>query len=675
MKKEISIKNLNLLEYNPRSNDLFKFIKGQDTYKNIWHFIYSEGNSKNQIDIAVDLFKYEEDFEDFIILVKSITTRGFNSDLDRLIIIQTKEKDNLVAEGNRRLLAMKILLEEGFFIRLTSIIMDLYKEDSPVELLYTQEEDIDYDDKNNGTITFPMSEIGEEIGTKKDESFLMHYKKLISAVGECWDDLSETPTITLKEKIEVIYYEEGVEFSFERDGNKIDDVVIQRSFPAPGGKRKWPRFQTLLNIFKFFEYSLGRETNQNSNLNYNQAIKKTANKFARSENYIKTELYSAKLIMIIKKNYNGDKMNSIVDWKKLKTTAIEQSLTNINLDFFQELPNNSNFKNVLGIKWDSKNSTLEFSEFNILKIDRKINKGDFIKEFSTFLVDEYLERKYTTRGWKEGANKENIYHLFGYYLPDSGKTINEMLGSWDENEVKYAIEIREVLTSLNKQTINLFKNLPKNETNTFSVLLLNYGRRVILNEVNNLFKNYESLVLEEFPYFTIGSIARNIYELSILFLISNSKELREYMYNKSEKVRNIKRVDTFLKKNEIFMENDEFDKNIFKLLNEDNDHCTRFFKDITSGEKGFLQRKIINSSIDILGNKDIVITLKEIKDVYDNNLFNEVVHSPFVFLLTKNEKNISIIVNKSLKLIELFVDLVGIDSIQKIKDLKEMTYD
>ena len=83
-----SVDNLKLWSNNPRLDPSSKLVTVRD--------------------FVEELISDDNDEQNFLTLMRSIATRGFQS-FDPVVVWQNKDKDFVVAEGNRRVMALKLL--------------------------------------------------------------------------------------------------------------------------------------------------------------------------------------------------------------------------------------------------------------------------------------------------------------------------------------------------------------------------------------------------------------------------------------------------------------------------------------------------------------------------------------------------------------------------------------
>ena len=103
-KETDNLKKLRISQYNPRFTVLTN-LTGEDLIRNITK------SDQEQSQIAQHLFKLEGNLKDLVDLTNSIRG-GFDSSEEKIILVQDEGKNYYVAEGNRRIMILKILNQE-----------------------------------------------------------------------------------------------------------------------------------------------------------------------------------------------------------------------------------------------------------------------------------------------------------------------------------------------------------------------------------------------------------------------------------------------------------------------------------------------------------------------------------------------------------------------------------
>lgn len=103
-KETDNLRKLRISQYNPRFTVLTN-LTGEDLIRNITKF------DQEQSQIAQHLFELEGNLKDLVDLTNSIRG-GFDSSEEEIILVQDEGKNYYVAEGNRRIMILKILNQE-----------------------------------------------------------------------------------------------------------------------------------------------------------------------------------------------------------------------------------------------------------------------------------------------------------------------------------------------------------------------------------------------------------------------------------------------------------------------------------------------------------------------------------------------------------------------------------
>ena len=684
----VKLEELELLDWNPRFSDLY--FEKDSKLKNLWFEIYEKGNKKSQIQIAAALLEYEDNFSDFIILLNSLAKDGFNENLDRIIVIETKNQKKLIAEGNRRLLALKILLIPNFF---SALQIDFFKKKSSDNRVDNFDDQIEYEDGNLVSYTEKV----EKDWDSKNKNF----KKLAKCVEEnkkLLEAEENKDKLSMGMELEVILFKQGrggFDFNREADCENITKVVIGRSTSAPGGKRKWPRYQTLTNTWNVYSYYFANNIKREDNKN--KSINETANLLFRDPGYIENELKYAKFIHILKWYYEkyDDKDNMINmelddDWNKLQTSAIELSINNINLEPIPEV-NENNFKKLMQIEWDINSLELKFSNFKY----RGEKNDEFISKFSHFLIDTYLGGWYTSRGWKEEKGFEPIYLLLNIPFNEDGKKISTLLNSDDvqiktdaQEVIKNSLLMKESANKILKSVSYLKTSMPK-KTKDLTVILLDSIISISKNEVFPLVRNIKKFSYENIPFFVLGSFSRSLSEISFLYLVAHYKELRKHVFYSLKDFSDSSKTYLQEQGSEIFRENSDFENKIYNDLASSDlpkqKSVRLFFKELGGGTFYWSMYK---QTIDILSGSGNLEEAENFKKIYaflfkDNKKLSEfkgketlntIIHSPFIFNLPSNHKEIALIFQLTSELIEAIYNLLHLNP-EKINELEEKKYD
>lgn len=605
--KRLSIKDLKLFDLNPRYTDYLE-IK--------WDYIRETGNYKSQDEIALDLLKYEEDFNEFKTLLKSLFENGYQNDQDKLICLETKNSEYIILEGNRRILASKMIINPDWA---NTIFANLKNKIS------------------NDSLSFENDEffLEEEIIQRKKTIELM-IKWFNSNIKP-----KENKYIDSFTDVEVSFFSNDIPLNDEVI-SIINKTIFGRSVSAPGGKKRWPRFQTLKNTFDVFNKFLSETKN------IENALEKSALFLFRSKSSFKQELFSAQFIMFLKDNYYGDL--KLEDWKMLRTSAIELSIDVIDISYIVNSPSLKNFLEI-------KNNIGEEISLN----EEKITKD----KLSLFLIDKYLEGYYTTRGWKKNKTKKPLYSILGeqWTSESFGELRSEV---FEVNKIydlaKDLLKISELLPEV--------KYIPPSDSSEH--ILKVFMSREVKNEVKRLLYDFDNQTIYTYPYFSLASLARTSVELFGIYVFSMSLSFRKEFSNR---IINNKGSDLIIKKKQkkvqpyfslfsLYQSNDSYElkggDDIFKDLF--NDFNTQ---DLYSEIRAVMKLDNPNEIFfPILNNDQLFANKKEFYydmfDNYSNVIFNRTVHAPYWLNTYKQIKRIEQIMSKSISIINDFCRILGI---------------
>ncbi len=599
------ISEFKLLDYNPRYTDFYDIN---------WNEIKEKGNSKTQIQIALDLLKYEGDFTSFSTLLKSLK-KGYNNDADTIISIQTKKGDLIVVEGNRRMLASRMLYDEEF----SNSLLENYKNFILInKISYLDNKEEEDDQEENESMKSIMKLESLIVNLRNSPDFNISFDDYITSQIFLYkaEDLTEEEII------------------------KINEAILSRSVSAPGGKLGWPRFQTLKNTYDIFR-------NQTGTLD--ERVDKTAGFLNRSKTSVNKELENATFIMILKKHYSS---NDTLNWKALKTSAIELSINTIAINMYVPFVNLRDF---LGIKWEIGDDDFEYKE--------KSHKTT--EEIANFLIDSFFyKRNYSTRGWKKKKSKRDLIEFLG--IEKYQENFFEIESSDNLSKINIVKEIRESTEDF----IKLFKAL-ETETDTRDqikylksaepeFILKFYMKRLLKQEIQILSGDIGEMDEQTYPYYSFVSMGRNVYELMWVLIFVRNEEFRNLM---------------------IEYKNYHDDFHEYMVNNTTNDWATKVYSSYKKSfdkELKFLSMNI-NKFINMAKNKgefdtkimsilrrdeffyNNIESIETIIDNFNSNTFNRTVHRPYWLLHSEHLDDISKIVKESLSIINAFCLMLGVE--------------
>ena len=180
---EIKIEDLELSKFNPR----FTFLDKIDM--NIVDFIRKGNENYSEKEVASILLKNEGNLKDMINLMNSISNSGWIDLGEQLIVIKSGSK-YVVAEGNRRLLALKLLFKMIKLENIDEIIEETLNQDMhwDEELMkeldfktkYEKMKNIIKNYKEDGDPELKDKKLNVELVSKSDDLWTLLYTKHIS---------------------------------------------------------------------------------------------------------------------------------------------------------------------------------------------------------------------------------------------------------------------------------------------------------------------------------------------------------------------------------------------------------------------------------------------------------------------------------------------------------------
>lgn len=555
----IDIKNIYLSANNPRYTlidnfdiDLTEFIKNnnyKDEKKNFLYLLESEGN-----------------FKELSRLLDSINKSGFNNISEPIYLVQD-ESNYIVAEGNRRLMCLKLINGDFEFPETCNFDYQNYQ-DSLTE--YEQVDD-DIDEKKEQINNFKKcQELLKEIKTK--------YSKL-KIVCKTTDD---------KEELWSLIYDRHL------SGNRP-------------GMREWSRSKYFADLLSIFKEGLKNEKET-------EIIKK----FRREWGKIKTDFCEAQYIyscfffneidsdIEIPNFINPDKdiLEKMIHSKRISALERTHSFNKIRKLICENIVNCSidEFKETyLNIK---------FEEDNNYRIKFETKKNFPYQKLLSWILKKWKDKKITTREFKDGLEDELINEL--KYNVISGMDFDDHLSSAELDKLNEFDLSTDQLDKIilansnyhNEDTIYRFK-VAKNIKELNSKFIEEIKGRLKFDDVEplkvfNILERQLKHNSENRNFYinaicaTLRSLLEQILRLLIFVYICKEKDNQKTDFIKSvasgecyfsqSKINKIDITDLSLK---IGLDNclidnnksDEFRKKIMTLINKSND------KDNTNGLK------------------------------------------------------------------------------------------
>lgn len=438
---KINLDNLLLSKNNPRYT-LLDIIDD-----NLLDFIKTGTTQEAQIEIFNRLFYSEGELNNLVELLENIKENGFKNELEPIYLIFNKEISKfIVAEGNRRIMCLKMIFDNNF----TAPSFEKYK------INYPNNSIDDEDDYHN-----EFSKVEKNL--KKINEILNLLKNKIKSNDEEWK----------------VFYKiiENNDFLWKT----IYDKHLTGERP---GMRKWSRgkyFSDLLSIFsKQF-------------LNDKKYLKEISTRINRSIDLIDKDFKEAQFIYycffygdFYSKNLKNDNFGNreILDaiLKSNRISALERmhsfnKMRKIACEEILFLPNNKDFDdNYFSIKFNRSNNLIEFQ-------DHKISKEKLLK----FIFTKWKNNVITTRPIKREDKNSFISELRNLILDiDFHKQIpieklnNLEIFNLSKNELKLIINYQNQF--YNKDILLSFeyalKIIENNETIVQNVNILGFKKYI-----------------------------------------------------------------------------------------------------------------------------------------------------------------------------------------------------
>lgn len=437
IQKNISIDDILLSSNNPR----FTLINSIDD--NLIDFFKNEKDFENQNLIFNKLLSSEGDFSDLIKLLNNILEFGFINSGEHIFLIQLTENKYVVAEGNRRMMCLKLILN---------------KFEMPKFHDFSLSNNSNYANHINETIN--QNEYDEEDNDIED-----NYNEVLNILQK------------IKEKYKISEWKLKIEIINE-DEKLWNNIYDKHLTGMRSGMRQWSRskyFADLLSIFKDGIIEQDKSSHK---------MKSIFLKIKRDEQTVISDFKEAQYIYSLfyfYRKFNDNK--EYVDDFNIKEILDEM----IYLNRPSALERNHSFNKIKNLfctnninvdskKFNNDYIRLEFSAFNKrLKIIYNKVKPSL---FFSFIVRKWLDNELTTRSFK---NETKILKDFEYEVLNNLDFLNKLKEQELEKIDAFSIPL-ESLESLiksnepfyedtnHKEYINYFKRAQKIREETQKII-------------------------------------------------------------------------------------------------------------------------------------------------------------------------------------------------------------
>ncbi|MGL4343168.1 MAG: hypothetical protein ACRCRZ_01175 [Metamycoplasmataceae bacterium] len=413
---KLKISDILLSPNNPR----FTLINSFD--EDLISFLKENKLNLEQNEILIKLFSLEGDFFDFFTLLNSINSNGFNNSTEPIFIIENNnDKNYLVAEGNRRIMALKLIFDN----------FEIPKyEDIYYQTLLYQNTNSDF--------------LEEEILSGKQESNSIlkdsdNYEKQKKYYDECVKIIKE---IKQNATLEFIIY-----FKIIKDSDTLWKIIYDKHLTGEKpGLRKWSRTKYYADLLKIFEDGF---------LSDDKRIDKICWKINRNKKFIEKDFKEAQYIyscVYFGENLNDDERVVFNDER-----VLEKMITLIKPSSLEKIHSFNKIKTLICEEWlEIDKETFDKNYINIYfnTYDKRIKfvKGNKIKKISkfiNFIYNEWKKGTITTRPFRDKNYLINELKILLEENYDINKKLTiEQLNNL--NEFEYSIENLEKIILSNK---------------------------------------------------------------------------------------------------------------------------------------------------------------------------------------------------------------------------------
>lgn len=439
---EENLSNILFSENNPR------FSRITDININFIDFLNQENRSQKEV--IETLISCEGDFSDLLDLINSINDRGFIDREPIWIVKNQKNNKYTIAEGNRRLLCLKLLLKVIELPEYSKLIN--YENNYSNEKSFYQNEK-DWNDNDNAENTekkkFENYENIKKIILKSD--FAKNYKKIVFHLIEKNDELWN------------IIYDKHL------SGDKV-------------GIRKWSRAKYFADLIQWF-------SKDGFNQNAEQA-KNILNKINRHPNDIANDFREAQFIYAcfyfgLGEMDDGYKTNEICF---INHDDILDKITFS--DRISALERNHSFNKIRSLlvkylkigkdEFDNDYLKISFNESNIIKfIDKKYE----CRKLLNFLFKKWKLKEITTRPFKD---EDKILHEVLWALNNINidtRLTSDQLNDLDEfnctiDEIDKILKVNDLPSANNDVKLHLERfKYAKSIKNSCNEFVINFNKR------------------------------------------------------------------------------------------------------------------------------------------------------------------------------------------------------
>ena len=347
-KRKIDLKNVALSFNNPRWQDI------SNLETNLIKMIIQQSDQTTEKEVVKKILELEGDLRDFVDLIRSIA-KGFRDYEQGIFVVQKNSHQYVVAEGNRRVLALKLLSKLVGLPKLSEIRKN-----------YEYDPDDDWDEE------YPIAD---------KKKYLKNYEKIKEIIN------SENNVISGRTEFDFLIIDE--------DQNEILwEVIFSKHISGMKiGLRRWGRGKYFVDLLNFFPNGMKKKYEKWEEAKIESRLQKRLTK-------IKIDYKHAQFVFEIA-NADFQDANKAKEWmKKQPVSALQQ---NFSLNWVKKVAENYDYNSE-----DFKKLIFDFTyneENYFLKIiddERKIVDSNRILGF---IKTWFEERLITTRSSFESAKK------------------------------------------------------------------------------------------------------------------------------------------------------------------------------------------------------------------------------------------------------------------------------
>ncbi len=363
--KDVNINNVYLSANNPRYTLI------EDINEDLTKFIVS-GDYKEQNNVFKSLLKSEGDFLELEKLLESIYKNGFENKNEPIYLVE-QDKKYIVAEGNRRLMCLKLI-------------------DGDFKLPKIEELRINYQIGENKLTEYINDDDYEESDQQISTRIQKNY-------NNCCNFLQK-----IKNNKDII----NVHFNIINNSDDLWDQIYDRHLSGnKPGMREWSRSKYFADLLNIFKDGLAKSDEPLVVLKFHREWLKVKKDFQEAQ-----FIYSCIFFNVVDENAelpdflkpNNDILNIMINSNRISALERNHSLNKIKKLICKDIFNfdeSDFYDKFFKISFIPENNRIQFISKNKFKYQK----------FLSWIYEKWLEKKITTRDFKDNVKNDLINEI------------------------------------------------------------------------------------------------------------------------------------------------------------------------------------------------------------------------------------------------------------------------